>query len=66
MTQFIEIVISPNGQSIVETQGFAGESCRDASRFIEDALGSRISEQLLPEFHQTQAQEQCSSQRQES
>ena len=48
----IEIIISPTGQSTVQTKGFAGGSCRDASRFIETALGQRIGETLTAEFHQ--------------
>jgi len=48
----IEIVVSPAGQSTVQTRGFTGGECRDASRFIENALGKRISEQLTAEYHQ--------------
>ena len=48
----IEIVVSPNGETSVQTKGFAGSSCRDASRLIELALGQRTSEQLTAEFHQ--------------
>jgi len=51
----IEIVISPQGESRVETKGFVGESCREASKFIESALGNVASEKLKPEFHQTSA-----------
>ena len=47
----IEITISPDGQTRVETKGFAGGQCRDASRFIESALGKTTSERLTPEFH---------------
>jgi hypothetical protein len=54
MTQIIEIVISPDGQTKIETKGFAGASCRDASRFIEQALGRQVGEQLTAEFHQAQ------------
>ncbi len=54
----IEITVSPAGQTTVQTRGFAGASCRDASRFIEQALGLRTGEQLTAEFHQTQAVEQ--------
>ena len=50
----IEIVVSPEGKSRVETRGFAGSNCREASRFIEAALGSRVSETMTAEFHQTQ------------
>ena len=59
----IEIVISPTGQTRVETKGFAGPECRHASEFIEKALGKRTSEQLTAEFHQ-QATNQQSLQQQ--
>jgi Protein of unknown function (DUF2997) len=52
MTQIIEVIISPTGATKVETRGFTGAGCRDASRFIEEALGQRTSEQLTAEFHQ--------------
>ena len=55
MTQIIEIIVSPSGQTTVETKGFSGPSCRAASGFIEDALGSRVGEQLTAEFHAEQA-----------
>jgi hypothetical protein len=51
MPQLIEIIVSPNGQAKIETKGFSGASCRDASRFIEAALGQRTGEQLTAEFH---------------
>jgi hypothetical protein len=37
----IEIIVTPAGQTTVQTLGFSGPSCRDASRFIEQALGQR-------------------------
>ena len=48
----IEIVVSPTGETQIETKGFSGSECRDASRFIEDALGRRVNESLTTEFHQ--------------
>ncbi len=48
----IEIIVSTKGETAVTTKGFAGSSCRDASRFIELALGERTSETLTAEFHQ--------------
>jgi hypothetical protein len=48
----IEIIVSPTGQTHVETKGFAGSECRQASEFIEKALGKRTSEHLTAEFHQ--------------
>jgi hypothetical protein len=35
----IQIQISPAGEVSLETHGFEGSSCRDASRAIERALG---------------------------
>jgi hypothetical protein len=58
MTRTIELIISPTGETKIETKGFAGSSCRDASRFIEAALGQRTSEQLTAEFHQTATSQQ--------
>ncbi len=58
MSKTIEIVVSPTGQTKVETKGFSGNECREASRFIEQALGKQTSEQLTPEFHQVASQHQ--------
>ncbi len=58
MSKIIEIVVAPDGQTRVETKGFVGSECRDASRFIEEAIGQRADEQLKAEFHQTAPAEQ--------
>ena len=58
MTRIIEIIISPDGQTTLETKGFAGASCRDASRFIEQALGQKAGEQLTAEYHEAQPTQQ--------
>ena len=58
MSQIIEIIISPEGETRLETKGFTGESCRDASKFLEEALGARTSEQITAEFHQTATTQQ--------
>ena len=50
--QVIEITVSPAGEAVVQTKGFAGPSCRDASRFVEQALGERAAETLTAEFYQ--------------
>ena len=47
----IEITVSPNGETQVETKGFAGSECREASKFLESALGKSTGETLKPEFH---------------
>ena len=54
----IEIIIAPNGQSKVETKGFTGSECREASRFIEQTIGQQTNEILKSEFHQTATAQQ--------
>lgn len=54
----IEIVVSPDGQTKVETKGFTGSDCRQASEFIEKALGQRTGERMTQEFYQQQPQVQ--------
>ncbi len=51
----IEITVDVKGQSRVETKGFSGGECREASRFVELAVGTRTSETLTAEFHQGQS-----------
>ena len=58
VTQIIEVIISPTGETQVQTNGFTGSSCRDASRFLEEALGARTGEQLTSEFFADQTVQQ--------
>lgn len=58
----IEIIVSPEGETKLETKGFAGVECQEASRFLERALGKRTQEQLTSEFHATQNQHQHTEQ----
>ena len=50
----ITITVDPQGRTKVETQGFTGGTCREASRFVEQALGTRTAETLTAEYHQGQ------------
>ena len=59
----IEIIVSPCGGSTIETKGFAGSSCQQASRFLEEALGNRLGERLTPEWFQGQTSHQSNIQR---
>jgi DUF2997 family protein len=51
MSQIMEIIISPSGETRLETKGFAGAACQRASQFLEKALGMTQSEQLTAEFY---------------
>ena len=63
MRKTIEIIVTPEGKTSVQTLGFSGPSCRDASRFLEKALGQSIGEKLTAEFHQSQSAQQDQHQR---
>ena len=54
MSQTIEILVTQEGETTVQTQGFTGTSCQEASKFIEEALGNRTGERLTGEFYQSQ------------
>ena len=56
--KIIRVIVGPKGETRVETKGFAGGECREASRFLEQALGQSTGEQLTAEFYQEQAAEQ--------
>ena len=51
MNKIIEIIVSPTGETRLETKGFSGEECKEASRFVELALGASAGEQMTAEFH---------------
>ena len=56
MTKVIEITVAPNGSSTVETKGFHGPDCQNASRFIEQVLGQKVSARLKAEFYTSHTQ----------
>ena len=58
MSKTIEIVVATDGQTRVETTGFTGSECREASQFIERALGRQTNELLKAEFYQTASSQQ--------
>ena len=41
VSKVIEITVDPKGETTVQTKGFAGSECREASRFVEQALGQQ-------------------------
>lgn len=55
MKPVIEVVIDTHGSVRVQTKGFAGAACRQASAQLERALGLRTAESLTAEFHQSQS-----------
>ena len=53
MAQIIEVVVSPTGETTLQTKGYAGADCLQASRFLEQALGTPTREQKTAEYYQT-------------
>ena len=52
MTRTIEITVQPDGRTTVETRGFVGPECREASRFLQQALGVTTGVKLTAAYHQ--------------
>jgi hypothetical protein len=58
LNKTIEITVGPKGETTVQTKGFTGPECKDASRFVEVALGQKTAEQMTAEFYQGQEDRQ--------
>ena len=52
MPRIIEVVVSPQGEAVVQTKGYAGGDCLSASKFLEEALGVVADERKTAEFYQ--------------
>jgi len=50
MNKTITITVAPDGKTKIETHGYTGSTCREASRFLEDALGVGTVERLKTEY----------------
>ena len=55
MSQRIEIIVTPDGKTSLQTLGFTGASCQQASRFLEEALGQKTTDRRTAEFYQAQS-----------
>jgi hypothetical protein len=54
MSRVIEVLVSPEGETTVHTQGYVGGDCLQASQFLEQGLGVVLAERKTTEFFQTQ------------
>jgi hypothetical protein len=59
----IEITVDPKGNSRVETKGFTGAACKEAGRFIEQALGKTTGETLTGEYYRAEQEQTTIEQR---
>ena len=53
--KIIEIIIGPAGETRLETKGFTGSACKEASCLLEQALGAVQADRLTAEFHEQAA-----------
>jgi Protein of unknown function (DUF2997) len=47
----IIVIVSPQGQVQVKTEGFGGQGCMEASRRIEEALGATKNVEKTSEYY---------------
>jgi hypothetical protein len=58
MPRTIEVTVSPKGETTVQTKGYAGADCSQASKFLENALGVVTADRKTAEFYETGSQQQ--------
>jgi hypothetical protein len=58
MSRVIEVTISPIGEVTVQTKGYTGSDCLQASKFLEQALGVVGSDHKTAEFYQVENTQQ--------
>jgi hypothetical protein len=62
MAKTIQVIVSPKGETKIETTGFTGSSCQDATRELERALGGTVSENLTGEYYAASNEQQIEAQ----
>jgi len=58
MPRIIEVIVSPTGETTVQTRGYAGADCLQASKWLEKTLGTVAADAKTSEFYQGQQQQQ--------
>src|SRR5262249_50221779 len=62
MPRIIEVHVSPKGETSVQTKGFSGTGCLQASKWLETALGIVTADRKTSEFYQAQQVQQQENQ----
>ncbi len=47
----IEIIVNPDGSLKIDAVGFTGSDCEQATKFLEEALGTVGDKRKKPEFY---------------
>ena len=58
MTRIIEVTVSPKGDTSIQTKGYSGADCLQASKFLEQALGVVAKDSKTGDFYQSAQSEQ--------
>ena len=59
MPRLIEVTVSPQGETKIQTKGYEGPHCQEASKSLEQSLGLVTADQKTSEFYaSTPAQQQ--------
>lgn len=58
MPRIIEVTVSPQGETTMQTKGYGGSDCLQASKFLEQALGITTADRKTGEFYQSTSTEQ--------
>jgi len=53
MARIIEVLVSPQGETTVQTKGYTGSDCLRASKFLEQSLGVAANDTKTAEFYST-------------
>lgn len=56
MPRIIEVIVSPAGETSIQTKGYTGSDCFQASRFLEEALGVKTADKPTSEFYSSLTQ----------
>lgn len=48
----VVIEVAPSGEITIDAVGFSGASCEQATKFLEEALGTVCNRAKKPEYHQ--------------
>ena len=51
MSRVIEVTVSPQGAVTVQTKGYAGADCLQASKFLEQSLGVVAADHQTAEYY---------------
>ncbi len=54
----IEIIVQPNGELKIDAVGFSGSDCEQATKFLEESLGTVGDKRKKPEFYRRSTRQQ--------